>query len=834
MSDTNRARDLVLAPNEYAYISDETKGNINVYVGPYKTSLANTDKPVVFDAYEKRFVQSNLEESISVFTIAPEGWYIVLKNPETNNKQPNMGTPSNLPQLNVGRKVNLPGPVFFALWPGQTARVLQGHHLQYNQYLLVRVYDELEAKTNWAKAVVKSKTTEDGAESPGIEPETPVLTIGSEFIIKGSEVSFYIPPTGIEVVRDEYGQYVREAVTLERMEYCILRNDDGNKRFVKGPGVVFPEPTEAFIEDDGKRKYRAFELNELSGIYVKVIAPFTEDGKEYKEGEELFITGKQQMIYYPRPEHAVIKYGQKDRHFAVAIPAGEGRYYLNRKSGTITLIKGPAMFLPDPREAVIVRRIIEPNKVALWFPGNTEAVEYNRTLKQLARQEKGAEYVTDTLLMEQSQEGTDDLEMARTRSAMPAASARFKSDSIARGTQYTQPRTITLDTKYEGAVNINVWTGYAVMIVGRTGKRQVIVGPQSYILEYDEDLQVIELSTGTPKSDEKLIKSVYLRTLNNKISDVIHAQTSDFCDLTIRASYRLNFEGDPERWFNVENYVQFLCDHLRSLIRNLVKKHTIIDFYSNGISYIRDTVLGPSTKDAKRIGRLFEENGMRVYDLEVLDIALMNADMEQQLLSAQHNVIKQLLNLNEIQRKTDFELVNEEAKRKVNRVKSETTIEQYVLKQKEVQEQYAIEKLQHASQADIDLLRLNSVKSKSEIEVEVAQLDLSKSRIREEFDVEMRSRYLAQRLQAQAAEVDAVVRKAQAVSPDLIAALQAFSDRALAQKVAHSMAPLSILGGKSVAEVFAKLLQGTVLADVLNNSTPAADVEIDDDLISEN
>lgn len=57
--------------------------------------------------------------------------------------------------------------------------------------------------------------------------------------------------------------------------------------------------------------------------------------------------------------------------------------------------------------------------------------------------------------------------------------------------------------------------------------------------------------------------------------------------------------------------------------------------------------------------------------------------------------------------------------------------------------------------------------------------------------------------------------KPKTVSPDLIAALQAFSDRALAEKMAETMAPLSILGGKSVAEVFSKMLKGTSLEDVL-------------------
>ena len=63
------------------------------------------------------------------------------------------------------------------------------------------------------------------------------------------------------------------------------------------------------------RKFRAIELNEISGIYVKVIASYEEDGKKYKVGDELFITGKEQMIYYPRAEHSIIKYGDQDIHY---------------------------------------------------------------------------------------------------------------------------------------------------------------------------------------------------------------------------------------------------------------------------------------------------------------------------------------------------------------------------------------------------------------------------------------------------------------------------------------------------------------------------------------
>lgn len=55
---------------------------------------------------------------------------------------------------------------------------------------------------------------------------------------------------------------MRNAVTLERLEYCILLDEDGNKRFIEGPDVVFPEPTERFVEKNGFRKFKAIELNE--------------------------------------------------------------------------------------------------------------------------------------------------------------------------------------------------------------------------------------------------------------------------------------------------------------------------------------------------------------------------------------------------------------------------------------------------------------------------------------------------------------------------------------------------------------------------------------------
>lgn len=817
MAEENRERDLVLAPNEYAFISDQTKGNINVYVGSYKTSLANTDKPVFFNNDTKKFERCSLEEAIKTFVTAPEGWYLVMKNPPKDGHQPKGGTNNNLAELNIGRKVNIPGPINFALWPGQMAKVLHGHHLRSNQYLLVRVYDEEEAKKHWGKAVIKTKNGEDNIEQ--INDENPDLTMGKTITIKGSAVSFYIPPTGVEVVRDDFDdEYVREAVTLERLEYCILLDENGHKRFIQGPAVVFPEPTEEFVTRSGIRKFRAIELNEMSGLYVKVIAPYTENKISYKEGDELFITGKEQMIYYPRPEHAIIKYGQKERHYALAIPAGEGRYCMNRKTGKISLIKGPAMFLPDPREFVLIRRILQAKQVSLWFPGNAEALAYNQSLQSLA-QNDNIGFLGDMEI----QQAKDDIDLYQQTNIIPQRSSKkqkvskeIASDEFDRESTFTPPRTITLDTKYDGVVTINIWTGYAVLVVSKTGARKVVVGPQSYLLEYDETLEYFELSTGTPKTDERTIKSVYLRVLHNKVSDVITIETSDYTQVNVHLSYRLNFEGEPEKWFNVENYVKFLTDHLRSFLRNAIKKYTIMDFYANGIEIVRDVILGKTTKEEKRQGRLFEENGMRIYDIEVLDIRLSDNSLENLLITTQQDIIKQTLKVTGDQRKLVFTKESEKISQEIAIAKAETSSQTLDLEKQLTKKatELALQKID--SEVSASQKRLDAEKEQQHLLTAINEAMIGREKDKENMRLEVANQILNQEMMRIKAEVEAVVAKAEAVSPDLIAALQAFSDKALAEKMAQSMAPLAILGGSSVADVLSKLLKGTVIEKVLN------------------
>jgi major vault protein len=829
-----RERDLVLGPGEYANILDETKGGVTVYVGPSKASLSATDRPVKFSQKNRRFIECPLEESISTFAFAEKGSYIVLHNPTLNAEKPHPIVGSNqLADLAVGSKINIEGPEAFAPFPGQHAVTIDGHRMRSNQYLIVRVYDEEAAKENWSKATIKlqrkENETDETTEEQTVEAiGMPDLTMGRLLVIEGTKVSFYIPPTGIEVVEDGNGDYVRDAVTLERLEYCILLDEDGNKRYVQGPDVVFPKPTETFVVKSKSRKFKAIELNELMGIYVKVIANYKEeDGTERTTGDELFITGKEQRIYYPRPEHAIIKYGEKVRIYAITIPEGEARYVLDRDTGEVKLKRGPCMFLPDPRKEVIVKRVLDGKDVNLWFPGNREAADYNQ---RLSMEDQNFE----AMVSSSSTRGA-----LRTKSFM-AENNQYESfgisasDELKRGTSYTPPRTITIDSKYDGAVSIDVWPGYAVQVVSKTGERKVIVGPSVHLLEYDETLEKISFSTGTPKSDKKIKNDVYLRVMHNTISDVISVETSDLCPVDVVVSYRVNFEGEPSNWFSVENPVKFLTDHLRSVLRNKVKQIGVEKFYANSIDIVRDTILGEH-KDGERSGRKLDENGMKVYDLEVLGVTIKDSEISGLLETSQHEIVRQRLRLEKAKRELELTETTEKMNQQIDNLKAKTAENKLKLAKVKAEAQLAhelaekqitieLDRVEVESRIELDKKEIDSQNTISEIKNEISRKAFELTKEQNEVDLEFANIKLEQTIKELEANTDAVAAKAKAISPQLIETLSRFADRDLAGKLAENFNVLSMLSGKnedgtkkSVAQLAQEFLGGTGLDEILKN-----------------
>ena len=372
----------------------------------------------------------------------------------------------------------------------------------------------------------------------------------------------------------------------------------------------------------------------------------------------------------------------------------------------------------------------------------------------------------------------------------------------------------------EGAVAINIWTGYAALVINKTGERKVIVGPTTYLLEYDEILEIMKLSTGTPKQDNTLLRTVYLRVLHNKVSDVIDAETRDLCPVKMHLSYRVNFEGDPEKWFDVENYVKFLTDHTRSMLRNAIKRHGIEEFYSKAIQIIRDTIIGSSSDGGKRPGLVFEENGMRIYDVEVLDVVIGDETISDLLVQSQHSAVQQTLELAADQRNLEAHKQKETIRRSIAEADAETQQLLLDLQITEAAKRLTLKMAQIQAEAEAEQRKLDAQLAQQQALETVNAAELARQDAKYALDLSVTERRMRQKIEELQADVEAVVKKANAVSPQLIAALQAFSDKALAERVAESMSPMAILGGKSVADVFAQLVKGTILERALAPAAP--------------
>lgn len=821
---------LVLAQNQYAFIQDATKGTVQVYAGPFSLALSANDRPVIYDKKKDAFIPANLADAITQFPLVPEGHYLILENPVTDkdNKLTFPKSGSNSPSaLEVGRKINIPGPTTMPLWPGQVAQAVSGHHLRSNQYLVVRVYNADQANANRPDSLASDEK----------------LTPGQQLVIKGTEVSFFIPPTGFEVLTDE-GVYVREALTLERLEYCILLDEDGNKRYEKGPQVVFPEATERFVTKsdsvDGQRsntrKFKALELNDQMGLYIKVIADYEEevgtlsadstpkfhtppagtvvrDGKlirQYKTGEELFVTGQTQRIYYPRPEHALIEYDdpnqknfKRQRYYGITIPKGEGRYVLDKTVGDIKKVTGPQIFLPDPRNQVIVRRVLDDKTVNLWYPGNADALAFNQQLRALTEDSSG--YLADTVVLAAAADITRGMNRGLTKSATLGGGS-YEGATLSRGAKFTPPPMLTLNTKYDGVPTINVFTGYAVQVVDKAGARRVVVGPATVLLEYDETLEVLELSTGKPKTTDRLLRDVYLRVDNNLVSDIVNIETKDLVTVSLKLSYRVNFlREQSDKWFSVENYVKHLCDHMRSLLKGTLKKHSVREVMENSAALIRDTLLG-TKKEGEIRKRAFAENGMEVYDVEVLGVEIADSKIAALLKNAQTAAVESAITLSANEQNLENTRRQTVIQNEINELNTSVKVKAQELARQVTSATAYTAMAELQAEIEAAVIRANAEVAAQESRNTVAQADLNRRRAEGDYAISIETKH-----------TEMFETRMKAITPNLIEAMLTLGNTEFATKLATAIAPLALNEQTGLSQTMERIFKGTPMADVLTN-----------------
>ncbi len=640
MTDT-RERDILVASNEYAYVQDLTKGDIVLYVGPTKISLSNTERLV--DYLNARFVPIRADEGggVATFVTATSSQYIVLENPPKDpNVKPTKGN-NSATELRIGRKVVVPGPASFPLWPGQRARVVDGHALREDEYLVVRIYDE-------------------GHDAP----------IGTERIIRGTDTSFYIPETGLEVIP------------------AVAGSAAGGTAQMSGGGSYV---------------HKARRLRKGAGLHLRVVKTFEQIAGEaipaakYEAGQDIFIADGE-GYFFPTSSVEVVSEIK-------AIPLGEreGIYARDIATGHITTVTGPINYLPDPTRVEVVVRPLDDDRSELYgVPRNTISVR---------------------------------------------------------------------------ALSIYVPSSFAVLVTAKN-KREVVRGPQTRVLDYDEDLEVLQLSTGKPKTSERSLRTCFLQTEGNKVSDVLRLKTADHNEIEVSVSYRVSFVGpDDVRWFNVTDYVGLLCDHAGSLLRAAVRACSVETFYQASTEILRTAILGEKREGEPRTGRHFEENGMWIYDVEILDVRILDPEVQALIGGAQRNAI-----VADVTRRQELlRLETERLKEQVRRAICDEESQTMVAEEKRVEKKRAVDLATAESSAAVA-----SVADQARFVSKEREQDLERKMLE--------------------ARVAAFRDQMAALAPELVATLKTLGHQQLAAELTRNASPLAFLGGESVTDVVERLL----------------------------
>ena len=375
----------------------------------------------------------------------------------------------------------------------------------------------------------------------------------------------------------------------------------------------------------------------------------------------------------------------------------------------------------------------------------------------------------------------------------------------------------------DGVVSVDIWTGYAANVISKNGERKVICGPQTILLDYDQTFEELQLSTGKPKTTDVLEHTTFLRYENNKVSDIISVETKDFVKADVKVSYCVDFDTKyMDKWFSVDNYVKYLCDRVRSLMKREAKKYTIEEFYQNYSDIVRNVAIDyqdtASETESGHIGRFFLENGMFIKDCEVLSIRV-ESDIAEILDEHQKDMVEKSLELTNAESRVKVAEALFEAEKRENELASTKLINRMNLQREEALRKQEIQsevnrkaeaEKQAAKQAEQDMQAVLDA-------IQEAGLERKRKEAEQTLNIKMSEAQIeAAKKQAYA---DSVVKIMNSITPELTAALESKANADVFKGIANGIAPYAMANNESAADFVNTLLRGTTLEGIVDRIT---------------
>ncbi|MBK9264522.1 MAG: hypothetical protein IPM54_32645 [Polyangiaceae bacterium] len=593
---------------------------------------------------------------------------------------------------------------------------------------------------------------------------------------------------------------IRRAVVLSEKEYCVIVDADGKREIKVGPARVFPGPYDTFMTEGSRNRiYDAYELLPQRALWLRVIAPikkadlaaklprgFELAKDEYFPGDELLLTGVS-TFFVPFNEIEVLspETGQAvvgNDHARVFIEA----LGIDQKSG---------IYVRDLATGEV--RLVRGKQSYLVDP--RKEVQVTRTVP------------------------TDDWNL------WVAANEPHKRTN----------RPITTPW----ALSVTVPNNTAVLVTSANSRR-VVEGPCVTLLGYEESLTALSLSTGTPKSDENPLNTCFLRTVGNRISDKVTVETADFVKISVRLSYAVEFLADhKDRWFNHENYIQFIVDRLRSIMRSRCRSVSLSTLWPQLPAVLRDTLLG-ERKDGARPGRLFTENGTLLTEVEVLGAEIEDREVAALMQKVQTESVTLAIG----DRKAQEALASAKLRADVERQTQELLGEARVRAAKldEISRKLAHEAALSAAREEEAVRRerqtladereattlkarlLRDAESKT-AELETVRKDADAraeaQRVLNQVQVEFTTRIRELEIKLIEVQSAATVAERQAVQRQLVEAMVALGDKLLLTEVAENMNLVSLFKGKDVGTILSEVLGGTKVMHTLRSAIESSKAE---------
>ena len=932
------SRKIPVTERQFLWVQDDDKGEVTLHVGPTMVSPTAADRVVVDDGTGS-FREDPTGRPQMMIEVG-DNQYAVLGNPLVENDGGPNGKfkqgRNESRALRNGTRSMIPGPCYFWLRPGQRVEVRDAHELASDQYLVVKVYGDVDKSAPFFDVTAKSAaivraTAENVGDKPGstrIDALPPVeLRRGQLIVIRGLDTQLYIPPSGVDIVPDtsvdDSGAGVSAAAARQLLAQLPKEPPPpaALSGYAEAPAVAmeesiqqlddsFAEETERGVSKQAPRRNQAADVvvdqsarnRQRKSAGPSPVQSAAPAGMAYPSQAVYAPSpppappsagGLQEILASPALRRALEKQARAARLVRRAVVLGEKEYcVIIDADGKREIKVGSARVFPGPYDQFMVQgsrariydayellpqralwlRVIAPiTKAALaaklprgvvlekdgYFPGDEvlltgvstfffpfneievlspetgEAVvgnDHSRVfIESIGIDQKSGIYVRDL--------ATGEVRLVRGKQSYlvdPRKEVQITrtipEDDWNLWVASQEPHKASSDpVTTPWAVSITVPHNTAVLINAADGQR-VIEGPCVTLLGYEERLTPIFLSTGTPKSDVNPLRTCFLRTVGNRVSDIITVETADFVKVSVHVSYSVAFSKDQrDRWFNQENYVQVMCEHLRSLVRGRCRGHALRELWPTLSDQVRDIILGERAADGTgRKGRSFSDIGMHVSEVEVLSSTIEDREIAELMRKVQTQSVT--LQIGDRQAQEMVASAKLRAELELQKVELQTTARQQDARLKELErtlgheaalaavreeEQRAREKQTLADgreQAALlsRLLRENQEKTaERELTVKEAEAKAIAERTINGATIEIQTALRTLELKLIEVQSAATVAERNAVQRGLVEAMTALGDKLLLTEVASNMNLVSLFKGKDVGTILAEVLGGT-------------------------